>query len=123
MDIKDFDAVLQKHVRLCIIPQMRNPLTIFAIGGALGAKIISAETLRPQLELAGILHGNDIDTERLRDFVAGGFSVSPTVKIFGITFDRNDAESLLRAYGLSWPDPVAAPQVESAATPAGTPAP
>jgi hypothetical protein len=104
MQIKEFDKILEKHIRLTLLPQLRNTLNIFAIGGALGAHLLSAENMRSQLEAVGILHGDEIDTEKMRDFLVGGFEATPEVPLFGIRFNRNDAESLLRAFGLSWPE-------------------
>lgn len=109
MQVKEFDKILEKHVRHVIMPQLRSPLNIFALGGALGAHLLSAENMRPQLEGVGILHGDDIDTEKMRDFLVGGFEATPTVTLFGVRFDKGDAESLLRAFGLRWPErPVSA---------------
>lgn len=104
MQVKEFDKILEKHVRLDIIPQLRNPMNIFALGGALGAHLLSAENMRQQLESIGILHGDDIDTEKMRDFLVGGFEATPEVTLFGIRFNKGDAESLLRAFGMSWPE-------------------
>ena len=108
MNIKAFDEVLRKHIRQTIIPQLRNPLNIFALGGALGAGLLSAENMRGQLESLGILKGDEVDTEKMRDFLVGGFDATPEITLFGIRFNKDDAASLVRAYGLAWVDKSAA---------------
>ena len=104
MKVSDFDAVLVRHVKTTIIPKMQNPFKIFAVGGMIGAGLLSAENMRPELEKVKILEGDEINTEKLRDFLRGGFEVSPIVPIWGMNFDKSDAESLMRAFGLSWMD-------------------
>ena len=97
MNVKIFDEILERHVKTVIVPQMTKSLNRFLVGAAIGSGSLRADTMRPQLEALGILDGDDIDTEKLGKALIAGFDQTPEVSFLGLTFDRDDAEALLRA--------------------------
>lgn len=101
MNVKVFDEILEKHVKTVIVPQMSKSLNRFLVGAAIGSGALRAETMRPQLETLGIMDGDDIDTEKLGAALMAGFDQTPDVSFLGLTFDRNDAESLLKAFNVA----------------------
>lgn len=101
MDVKTFDEILERHVKTTLIPQMTKSLNRFLAGAALGSGVLKAESMRPQLEALGVLDGDDLDTERLGRTLMSGFEQAPEVSVLGLTFDRGDAESFLKALNVA----------------------
>ncbi len=101
MNVKVFDEILEKHVKTVIVPQMTKSLNRFLVGAAIGSGALRAETMRTQLEALGIMDEDDIDTEKLGKALISGFDQTPEVSFLGLTFDRDDAEALLRAFNVS----------------------
>lgn len=117
MNIEAFDKALENHVKTTTIPQLTHNTTRFAVGVALGAGMIKAETWLPQLTALGCVkqitdaEGKptgqiDIDTARLRDAIYVGFSAAPTFELklapgVALEFSKSDAESLFRALGVA----------------------
>ena len=91
-----FNDVLERYVRMNLVPQMKNSINRFMVGAALGAGRLRAEALRPQLEGLGIMEGDNVDTAKLAAALRGGFDQTPDVSIFGFRFSRDDADAFIR---------------------------
>lgn len=100
MKVKEFDEILARHVRQHVIPHIEDPVRGFLAGGMLGAGVISAETIRPELEAVGLLKGDEIAVDRLKGFVEGAFGVQPKIAKWGLIFGKEDGEALLRSFGV-----------------------
>lgn len=96
MNIQTFNGILDRHARLVLAPQLSSAMGRFLLGAALGAGAVSVETMRPQLEMLGIVKGDEIDTGRLAAALRGGFANTPSVSFFGMNFTKDDAEAFLR---------------------------
>ena len=114
MNVETFNELFAKHVKATIIPQMEDWKSRFAAGAALGAGVLRVESMEKPLRELGVLsyrkdeNGrevlSEIDVEKLRDAVYGGFSMTPeaTYEKFGrkLTFKKQDAEAFFRALGV-----------------------
>ena len=107
MTTQAFNEILDRHVRLSIVPQLTSPMSRFAVGAALGAGLVRAESMADTLAALGILKDGEIDTEKLRDALLGGFAASPEVAFekYGVrlVFKREDAEAFLRELNVAPP--------------------
>ena len=115
MNVETFNELLAKHVKSTIIPQLEDWKSRFAVGAAIGAGVLRVESMEKPLRELGVLSYrkdeatvrevlSEIDVEKLRDAVYGGFEMSPEVSYekFGrkLTFKKSDAEAFFRALGV-----------------------
>ena len=96
MNAKIFDEILERYVRMTLVPQMKSSMNRFMVGAALGAGRLRTEAMRPQLEALGVLKDQDVDTAKLAAALRGGFDQTPEVSVFGFRFSREDADGLVR---------------------------
>lgn len=103
MNIKTFNEVAERFVKSDILPQLKTPFSRFAVGAALGAGFVNAESFREMLEPIGVMKDDEIDANKLRDALEGGFDATPEIELnkFGVTlkFKREDADAFLRQLG------------------------
>ena len=109
MKFADFNEIASRFAKSDILPKMKTPQSRFIMGMALGAGILKAETMIPQLDaLHAITYDEDgkpdgVDTKRLADALMGGFAASPEFVYdkFGLTlkFTEDDAKAFLKELG------------------------
>lgn len=110
MKFADFNEILNRFAKTNVLPMLKTPQSRFLMGMALGAGILKAETMIPQLDALHVITYDEdgkpdgVDTKRLGDALMGGFAASPEFIFdkFGLTlkFTEDDAKALLKELGV-----------------------
>lgn len=93
-----FSQAIATHVAQTIIPQVSNPMTQWALAGAVATGSI-ARRATPLLTMVGVMDADgDVDVDALDTFINGAFAQTPkvTIPFLGLTFEQADAEAFAK---------------------------
>ncbi|MBR1589436.1 MAG: hypothetical protein IJ658_14070 [Kiritimatiellae bacterium] len=111
MKFADFNEIVNRFAKTNVMPSLKTAQSRFLMGMALGAGVLKAETMIPQLDTLHVVTYDEdgkpdgIDTKRLGDALMGGFDASPEFVFdkFGLklNFTKDDAKAFLKELGVA----------------------